>query len=288
MRKTIHLIPSDDAGWVLPLFEPETERWSRRRLGQLGMSSRTQDRALLLIAQMLEREGPLTRTDVAERLGAAGVELNSQTRLHILLVAVTSGLACLGPDRGASACLVLRKDWLGRMPRFDREKALAELARRYMRAFAPADERDFAYWSGLPLRDVRSGLAAIAGELNERQVGNAKLLVPKGSRPRPPAAPQVRLLGAFDTYMLGYRSRAFAVPRGGEAVVKEGGGGWIRPVIVEDGRVIGGWQMSRKGQELAITLKPFGQLDSRRRAAIQQEVADIGRFEGRGVALVDP
>ena len=32
MRTTVHLIPTDDAGWWLPLFEPGIERWSRRRL----------------------------------------------------------------------------------------------------------------------------------------------------------------------------------------------------------------------------------------------------------------
>ena len=37
MRMTIHLIPTDDAGWWLPLFEPVIEKWSRRRLEQLGM-----------------------------------------------------------------------------------------------------------------------------------------------------------------------------------------------------------------------------------------------------------
>ncbi len=46
MRMTIHLIPTDDAGWWLPLFEPGIERWSRRRLSQLGLSPARQDRAL--------------------------------------------------------------------------------------------------------------------------------------------------------------------------------------------------------------------------------------------------
>ena len=46
MRTTIHLIPTDDAGWWLPLFEPGIERWSRRRLEQLGLPAAKQDRAL--------------------------------------------------------------------------------------------------------------------------------------------------------------------------------------------------------------------------------------------------
>jgi hypothetical protein len=290
MRKTIHLIPSEDAGWLLPLFEPAIENWSRRRLGQLGMPAATQEKALRIIARKLDREGPLTRTEIAERLVRAGIELNNQTRLHVLLLAVTSGLSFLGPDRGGSSCLVRRGDWLGKPPPFDREDALSELARRYFGAFGPAGERDLASWSGLPLRDVRTGLAAISRELSEWRLGDETLLAIKGRRTRLPAAGQVRLLGAFDTYMLGYRSRDFAVPAGGAAAVKEGGGGWIRPVIVADGRVIGTWRSSRKGGRLDIDLKPFLALDQTTRAAVESEVRDIGRFEGITTTLgsIDP
>jgi hypothetical protein len=285
MRMTIHLIAADDAGWMLPLFEPAIEKWSRRRLGQLGMPNRTQEKALRVVKRVLEKEGPLTRPEVAERISSAGVELNSSTRLHIIGVAVTSGIACLGPDRGRKTCLVLRDDWLGKPPRFDREAALAELARRYLRAFGPATERDFAYWSGLGLGEVRTGIGGISAELSESCLGEETLLSLRGQRSRLPPAGKVRLLGAFDTYMLGYRDRGFAVPAHGVAAVKEGGGGWIRPVIVEDGRVIGGWRSTRKDGAIEITLNPFRPLSAAACKAIDAEVADISRFEGLPATL---
>src|SRR5882757_8408331 len=74
MRTTIHLIPTDDAAWWLPLFEPGIERWSRRRLEQLGMPTGQEDRALAVIAKALESEGPLTRPEAVERVVAAGIE----------------------------------------------------------------------------------------------------------------------------------------------------------------------------------------------------------------------
>src|SRR5919106_1615480 len=72
MRKTIHIIPTDDAGWMLPLFEPPIERWSRRRLEQLGMSPATQERALRVIATAID-DGPLTRREAAARVTDAGI-----------------------------------------------------------------------------------------------------------------------------------------------------------------------------------------------------------------------
>jgi DNA glycosylase AlkZ-like len=280
MRMTVHMIPTEDAGWWLPLFEPLIERWSRRRLEQLGMPPPKQEKALRVAARALADEGPLTRPEVAKRVVEAGVELNEHTRLHIIGLAVVSGIACLGPDRGKTTCLVRREDWLGEAPPFDRDAALAELARVYVGAFAPATDRDFAYWSGLPLRDVRSGLEAIAKEIEELDVGGQAMLAPRGSKPRLPAKGQVRMLGNFDTYLLGWKDRSFSVDEVHEAHVKEGGGGWIRPVVVEDGRVIGGWRSRRQGDALEISLTlPKGDRE-RLAATIEREIADIERFEG--------
>jgi hypothetical protein len=286
MRMTIHLIPADDAGWWLPLFEPMIESWSSRRLGQLGMAAGDRKKALRAIARALADEGPLTRTELRERVRAAGVALDQQTGMHIALLAVVSGIACLGPDRGASTCLVRREDWLGQAPPFDRERALAELTRRYVRAFAPAADRDFAYWSGLPLGDVRSGLEAISAEIEEVRVGEETMFIPRGRRGRMPPAGQVRMLGNFDTYLLGWKDRSFSVSTEHAAAVKEGGGGWIRPVIVNDGVVIGGWRSARKGGRIEVSLSLPGDQPAEVRKQIDAEIEDIARFEGAPVKLV--
>jgi hypothetical protein len=71
--------------------------------------------------------------------------------------------------------------------------------------------------------------------------------------------------------------------------VKEGGGGWIRPVIVRDGIVIGGWRSSRKGGRIEINLDPPASGHSTAiRKAIDAEVEDIARFEGMPVKLASP
>ena len=286
MRKTIHLIPTDDAGWWLPLFEPEIERWSRRRLEQLGLARAKQDKALAVIARALADEGPLTRSEARERVEEGGVALNQQTGMHITLTAVVSGIACLGPDKGKTTCLVRREDWIGKLPPFDRAKALAELARAYVRAFAPATDRDFAYWAGLPLRDVRAGLESISREIEEIRVGEETMLASRGSLLRVPSTGQVRMLGNFDTYLLGWKDRGFAVSNEHAAHVKEGGGGWIRPVIVRDGEVVGGWRASRRDGRLTISMNLDAQMQSELGDAIEAEVADLARFEGTEAVIV--
>jgi Winged helix DNA-binding domain len=287
MRRTLHLIPTDDAGWWLPLFEPGIESLSRRVLEQRGIPHRIQEQALGEVVRVLGEEGPLTRTEVGDRLRAIGIRLENITRGHLVALAVSSGNACLGPDRNSSTCLVLRRDWLGgrRRRRFDREAALAELARRYIRAFGPATDRDFAYWSGLPLRDVRAGLEAISRRLEEVRVGGQALLV-LGKPPRLPPAGQLRMLGAFDTFLLGYKDRRFTTGEEHLDTVSDGGGG-IYPVILRDGVVIGGWRASRRPGRLEVALDRDA-LPRGAKQAVDAEIKDIQRFEGHPVNVIKP
>jgi hypothetical protein len=279
MRKTAHLLASEDAHWLLPLYEPEQAKWSWRRLGQLGLDARTAKRALETIRRALAADGPLTRKQLAERLAKRGIELDTQTRTHVFGLAVVSGMAYQGPDVGAQPCLVLREEWLPapRGRRFDRRAALTELARRYLRAFSPATETDFAGWSGLPLRDLRAGLEGIAPEMRELRLGEGTAFALKAA-PRRARGPVVRLLGAFDNYLMGYRERDFIAGADRWPAIGPGGG-ILHPTIVRDGRALGTWQ-APVGRRPEVDVELFEPVDAATQRAIDAEIADVRRFEG--------
>jgi len=284
MRGTMHLIATEDAAWLVPLFEQTFAENSTRRLLQLGIDLPTQERALREVRKALEADGPLTRGDLVERLALKKIVLDSSTRLHLFRLAIARGIACLGPDAGSQTCLVFAPDWLGQRPRHRREAALRELARRYLRAFGPATEADFAGWAGLGVREIRSGLAGIGSELIEARMGDRTAWTLKGAVRRPRRR-IVRLLPAWDTYLMGHRDREFiAEPARWRRIMP--GGGLLRPAIVVDGVAAGTWRLRRGGTALKVELEPFTDLDSAVAEALAAEVADVGRFEGRPAELV--
>jgi DNA glycosylase AlkZ-like len=286
MRKTVHLIPSDDAGWLLPLFADQIVRWSRKRLSDFGLDRDGQDRALAVLHRAVDEDGPLTRPELAERLEHAGFETANEFKVHLWLLATLDGELCLGPDRNGQTCLVRTRDWIGELQPRPREDSLAELARRYLRAYGPATDRDLARWSATPLGDLRLGIERIAAELEQVRVGKETLLV-LGRPPRAARGRIVRMLGAYDNYSLAYESRTVAVPPEHERQIVPGGG-IVRPTIVADGRFVGTWTSKRSGSRLTVAIEPFGALDSELAEAIEAEVADIGRFEGLTATLADP
>jgi hypothetical protein len=256
MRGTIHLVAAEDAAWLVDLFGPLALRASQRRLEQLGVPPEDWPRAVALIRTALAEHGPLTRAELMEQLAPAGIATDGQAAAHLPQLAALEGHVCFGPTRGGKPAFVLRDDWLGRdLPRLSRERALAELARRYARAFGPAEPEDFAVWAGLSLRDARAGWAegVAVGAVAE-------------PAPDPPVA---RLLPAFDTYLLGYRSRDFAVPAEHARKVWPGGG-IVRPTVVENGRAVGTWR--RSGAQVELEAFPGQEI------AAADEIADVERF----------
>ena len=77
--------------------------------------------------------------------------------IQLLFRAAIDGLVVRGPMVGRQHAYVLVSDWLPRTRPISRDRALAELARRYLAGHGPANERDLARWSGLPLRDAQAG-----------------------------------------------------------------------------------------------------------------------------------
>jgi hypothetical protein len=277
MRMTVHLIPTEDYGWLAPLFAERIGAWSRRRLAALGVSEAQLDRALAAAGRAIA-QGPLARSGVMEVAVRAGFPVTVETRTHLSILLVVGGTACVGPDAGRESVLVATQDWIGEPQPREREDSLAELARRYFAGFAPASDRDLAFWSGLPLRDCRLAIERIAGELDELRLGVDTLLAPTGWVARAPRSPVVRLLPTFDTYLMGYASREHAVDDVGARRVLPGGG-VLRPAICVDGRLVGLWSSRRSGKRLAVSIEPFEELDDRVLAALLADVADLGRFE---------
>jgi len=281
MRGTLHAVPATDVRWLLALLRPARSSGRTRRLA-LGLDDHLLDTALPIAVELLAA-GPLTRTELADRLRAAGVPLGpGQAPAHLLSVAAREGLVCRGPDRDGEPTYVRLSDWLpGAQPvePVERDVALARLAHRYLTGHGPAGAADLAAWSGLPLRDARTGLGALAaaGEVENVRIGGA----PAYRLPGEPSTEDrtVRLVPAFDEYLLGYRGRALALDAAYARRI-QAGGGIVHPAVLLGGRIIGTWRQRRGDGRLIVAVEPFRRLSRDTRTALAAEAADVGRFLG--------
>src|SRR6201990_2840932 len=168
-RGTLHLVRSEDYPLLQSLTTPPLLTSCTRRLRQEGVSEAAAERALTTIERALADEGPLSGKELKERLAAARLRTAGQAFIHLMFLTALRGISVRGPMVGKQHAYVLARDWLGPQKPPERDAALAELALRYLVGHGPADDRDLARWAGLPLRDARAGLEAIAPQLRQRE-----------------------------------------------------------------------------------------------------------------------
>jgi hypothetical protein len=283
-RGTRHLHHVDDVRWLLSIFGPAYAVGAPARNRQLGIAGAAGDGAVRAVTDAIRRRGPLTRPQVKEVLARQGVDVAGQAPIHVLRRAALEGVLCVVPDDDDGETYVALDDRVPAARPPDREAALAELARRYLRGYGPATPRDLAAWSGLARRMAEAAWRGIVDELLEVLTPAGPMWILRASSRTISAAARmpgpVRLLPAFDALLLGHADRAVLVPPGHARRVNAGGG-MIRPTVLTDDGVVGTWKLRRERNEaVRVEVEPFGRLGLGVREDLDREVRAVRRFLG--------
>ena len=281
MRATIHLVDSADVRWLTRLLGPSFAARFRKRWLDIGLTPDVLGRTADALPAVLS-DGPRTRAEIVAGLAERGVDIPTvadQASFHVLLHATGAGLICRGAEHGRTPTFALLDDWLPDAPAGPSgDEALAELARRYFAAFAPATAADFTTWSALA---SARAMELIRDELEPVDVQGRPGFRLRGDDVTPAESGTVRLVAGYDNYLVGYRDRSLLVAEQHRPAVFVGG--VIKPTVLLDGRIVAVWRLARTTRDASVTVTPLEALTARTRSAIEREARDIGRFIGQPV-----
>src|SRR5262249_4851450 len=151
--------------------------------------------------------------------------------------------------------------WLGPQPQVDAGPAQGELLRRFLSSFGPATPHDFAKWSGLKASDAKKLVAAAHDALIEVSVDGAAGWIPRDDLEALMRSEldddSVRLLGAFDSFLLAHATKEHLVdPRFYKRVYRPQG--WISPVVLRGATIVGVWFPESLGATTLLRVEFFG------------------------------
>ena len=228
MRGTLHAVPAEDLGWMLALMTARPRAAAERRRGRLGLDEAAVREAGRIAERALPARG-LARAGLLAAFAAAGLPTDAGRGYHLIVELAQRGVLCLGPTDGGEQRFVLVDRWITARRDLAGEAALAELALRFMTSHGPATEADLARWSGLPLGQVRTGLAAVRDRLAVAEVDGVRHwsdpALPDLLAAHRAQARAVHLLPGFDELVLGYADRTATVPPGVAERIAPGGNG---------------------------------------------------------------
>ena len=285
MRGTLHLLPAADLPLYVAALRTRDTFLSPGWQKYLNMTAAEIEALIAAIGDALDGRC-LTREELAEEVGRL---TSPHLREHLLSgwgsllkPAAYQGLLCFGPNRGRNVTFVRPDQWVAGWRRIGSDEALAEIARRYLAAYGPATHIDFAQWWGMGTRQALRVLQSLGDELEQVEVEGVRCLALAsnlaGMNEQPPTD-SVRLLPHFDVYTFSFRPREVIVPEGFLPRVSRTAG-WISPVVLFDGRVVGVWEYRRTGGAIEVTVEPFVALTPRLKERIEAEAARLGAALG--------
>jgi len=293
MRGTLHLLPAREYG----LWQTALDTYDHYLKGAWlrGFNITAEERDLLLdtVREVLGGEG-MTRDElteavaVASGLPALGEKLSDSWGAY-LKPASFRGSLCFGPNRGRNVTFVSPAAWIGAAPGPAPEEALAEVTRRYLGAYGPATAAEYSRWWGprrpaqatryLRALDEEAVEVNVAGEPHwalATQVAEIAGTAPSGT---------VRLLPAFDPYVIGSARDVPAILAPEYKARVHRPQGWISPVLLVDGRIEGVWSHERARGQLSVTVEPFGEVVGAVREGAEAEAEHLAAFFGDELAL---
>jgi len=285
MRGTLHLLASEDLPLYVAVLGPRWDDPGGAWLRGFGLTMKQYDAILESVPRALGAR-PLTREQLADKLAElAGPAVRERILSGwgaLLKPSARRGDLCFGPNRGRNVTFVRPDRWLRLrgLPRVDREEALREVVRRFLSAYGPATADDLGRWLGFRGAEPKRMLQALGDERVEVDIagGPAWLLARDLEELRTASAPKsVRLLPAFDPYVVGFRPRGLLVDAAHEPRIFRPQA-WFSPVVLVAGRAVGTWERERRGSRLEVRVEPFARLSAATRRAIAQEADRLGEF----------
>ncbi|MDD7937057.1 winged helix DNA-binding domain-containing protein [Actinomycetospora lutea] len=259
-RGTLHLLAADQAPSLLALLAA-ARSWDKGSWQREFATAEQMTALETAVVDVLADGAVLTREELTAALVAHSGDEGLAEALRsgwgtVLKPLAWQGLICHGPPAGTRVTFT-RPGWPG-LP--DADEAARTIVPAFLAAHGPATPTAFDAWllrGTTPKSRLRRWFADLVadGTLSEVTVeGEARYARTEDLDELATAAPVgVRLLGPFDPYVLGAGTAdPDLVPAAHRRDVSRAAG-WIAPVVVDEGRVVGTWS----AEDDRLVVSPF-------------------------------
>jgi hypothetical protein len=290
MRPTWHFVSPADIRWLLALTGPRVHGISQAYFRKEGLDDRVFTRSRRAFERALRDGRHLTRAELGAVLHSIGIPCSSLRLSFIVLHAELTGIVCSGPRRGKQFTYALLEERVPPTTPLSRDEALAELTSRYFTSHGPATIRDFAWWSGLTVRDAKAGIAIAKPTLVQESVGDLTYWrVPgpstkfRAGRPiTRTAPPSLHLLPNYDEYLIAYKDRQVVLD---ESTPLPSGMDSYAYYLIVNGRLRGTWRKVVDSKRVRLRVTTFAALTREEQRQLDAETERFGRFMGLPATL---
>lgn len=255
MRPTWHIVSKDDIYWMLDLTAPALKRMSATRNKQLELTDEMFKKASRLLEKNMQGK-EFSREEITRIFNENNLRTDENRLSHFLMNAEFDKLICSGSLKGRLQTYALLEEKVPVKKTLSREESVLKLTELYFKSHAPATIKDFAWWSFLPLKEIRWALNELKNIFQSEQIETETYYFPTDFPDIKLPKSSVYLLPAYDEFLVSYQSKHVSIE---DLHIRKAVSinGIFRPVIVANGQIIGMWKKATAKKNIEIEKEFF-------------------------------
>jgi hypothetical protein len=268
LRPTWHFVSAEDIYWMLDLSGPQVKRFTVSAAKKYGVDAKRLVQINSTIEKLLSGNNHLTRDEIMQELNIKKTSSEDFLSAAIMMNAELDGLVCNGRMKGKQITYSLLEERVSKpKTTLTKEEALSKLALRYFESHGPATLLDFSWWSGFAPTICKMAVNAIELQLNFVEIENQKYWLGKNSSDENSFRESVHFLPAFDEILISYKTREASILLEHQAKAFTNNG-IFKPIILENGKVIGTWKRTIKKEHAKIETDFFNKTEQHKKEVL--------------------
>mgnify|MGYP003575678645 FL=1 len=278
LRPTWHFVSPDDIYWMLDLSAPQVKRFVIPAAKKFGYDEKKLNQVNSSIEKLLAGNNHLTRDEIMQELGISKTSKEDFLSAAIMMNAELDGLVCNGKMKGKQITYALLEERVSKPnSKLTKEEALAKLAQRYFESHGPATILDFSWWSGFAPTICQKAASAIELHLNRITIENQQYWFKKDLKTEDNSGESVHFLPAFDEILISYKTREVSFNTEHQSKVFTNNG-IFKPIILENGKVIGIWKRTFKKDHAKIETEFFNETEMNKKQLLFEGIKSFERY----------
>jgi len=278
LRPTWHFVCPADIRWLTRFTAPRIRRIMKSHFTKMEMDVKMLKKGNALLAKSLENKNFLDRNALKKIFNEAKLNTDDERMSFFLMEAELEEIICSGPRQGKQFTYALLDERAPNARQLEKKEALVEICRRYFLSRGPATIHDMAYWSGLTIKELQTGVDALGDEFKKVSSSNGMLIYNDTKAPAKMNATGSFLVPDYDEFGMSYRNRgAFQLRGEGKTDVKVEGNAAVHFFVI-NGKFAGTWTKSVEKNGISAKAKPNAKLSATNDAKLKSAVQKYERF----------
>lgn len=277
LRPTWHFVTREDIRWVLHLSAPRVHAVNAYYYRQAELDKKVFKKCNDVLVRALEGGKFLTRTDLQAVLAKSKIVAEGMRLGALMMQAELDGIICSGPRQGKQFTYALIAERAPGTKILPREEALARLTFQYFRSRGPAMVQDYAWWSGLTVKEIMEGVHSLGKEIVQIKINGQEYFMAADRQELPVINKRTSqatfLMPDYDEYGISYKNRSAILPTKSTAAKPAAKPNFVyNRMIVADGRIIGAWKPIQDKKSLNVDTVFFQPLRKTQQAAVTKAI----------------